>query len=147
MTPLSGWCGRMDQKVNGHELTILTGLAGKAGIALDELAAAVPAHYAAEERIARIFSRLGKKRAAEYVRQKLPKSKNIRSGDLGEILGSEYIKEASLANWNSRLRIWTRMRKGPFLRCLSMNRLPPGRSAGTAGPSRAPPVISGFHRL
>ena len=95
MTPLSGWCGRLDQKVNGHELTILTGLAGKAGIARDELAAAVPAHYAAEERIARILSRLGKKRAAEYVRQKLPRRKSTRSGDLGEILGSEYIEEAT----------------------------------------------------
>lgn len=95
MTAVSGWCDRKDQKVNGHDLTVLTGLAAKLGIARDELAAAVPTHYAAEERIARILSRLGKKSAAEYVRQKLPKSKSIRSGDLGEIIGSEYIEEST----------------------------------------------------
>jgi Cap4 SAVED domain len=90
---LSGWCDRKRQKINKHELTILTGLAGRLSIGRDELAAAVPEHYPAEERIARILSRLGKKRAAEYVRQKLPKGKSIRSGDLGEIIGSEYIEE------------------------------------------------------
>jgi hypothetical protein len=95
MIPFDGWCGRKDQKVNGHELTILIGLSAKLGLARDELAAVVPAHYAAEERIAGIMSRLGKQRAADYIRHKLPTSKNIRSGDLGEILGSEYIEDAT----------------------------------------------------
>jgi hypothetical protein len=95
MIPFDGWCGRKDQKVNGHELTILTGLGAKLGLARDELTAVVLTHYAAEERIAGIMSRLGKPRAADYIRQKLPTSKSIRSGDLGEILGSEYIENAT----------------------------------------------------
>lgn len=95
MTPFKKWCDRTDQEVNGHELTVLTGLTGKFAIAQAELATIVPGHYAAEDRVAQILGRLGKKRAAEYVRQKLPKTKSIRSGDLGEILGSEYIEEAT----------------------------------------------------
>jgi len=95
MIPFDGWCSRKDQKVNGHELTILIGLTAKLSSARDELAAVVPTHYAAEERIAGIMRRLGKQRAADYIRQKLPISKSIRSGDLGEILGSEYIEDAT----------------------------------------------------
>jgi hypothetical protein len=95
MIPFDGWCGRKDRRVNGHELTILTGLTAKLGLARDELAAVVPTHYAAEERIASIMTRLGKRRAADYIRQKLPTSKSMRSGDLGEILGSEYIGDAT----------------------------------------------------
>jgi hypothetical protein len=95
VTPFSNWCGRNDQKINGHELTILTGLAGKLGLARDALAAAVPTHYAAEERLVDILRRLGKRRASDYIRQKLPTRKSIRSGDLGEIIGSEYIEEST----------------------------------------------------
>jgi len=84
---------RERKKINGHSLTILTGV--KLPAAIDEIAAVVPTHYAAEERVAQIFARLGKKRAAEYIRQKLPTSKSIRSGDLGEILGSEYIDDCT----------------------------------------------------
>ena len=95
MIPFDGWCGRKDQKVNGHELHDLTGLNNKLALARDELAVVVPTHYAAEERIARVMSRLGKQRAAAYIRQKLPTSKSMRSGDLGEILGSEYIEDST----------------------------------------------------
>jgi hypothetical protein len=59
--------------------------------ARDSVAAIVPTHYAAEEHIARILDRLGKTQAAQFIREKLPESKAIRSGDLGEILATEYI--------------------------------------------------------
>jgi hypothetical protein len=95
MIPFDSWCGRKDRKVNGHELTILTGFTAKLGLARDVLATVVPTHYAAEERIAGIMVPLGKRPAADYIRQKLPPSKSIRSGDLGEILGSEYIEDAT----------------------------------------------------
>jgi hypothetical protein len=57
----------------------------------DAVAALVPPHYASEEHIARVLTNLGKPAAAQYVRNKLPTTKNIRSGDLGEILATEYI--------------------------------------------------------
>jgi hypothetical protein len=51
----------------------------------------VPDHYASEEQVSRILGRLGKPEAAEFIRLKLPTTKSIRSGDLGEMLATEYI--------------------------------------------------------
>ena len=42
---------------------------------------------------ARILERFGKTAAATLIREKLPDAKSIRSGDLGEILATEYISE------------------------------------------------------
>ena len=42
---------------------------------------------------ARILERFGKTAAATLIREKLPDAKSIRSGDLGEILATEYITE------------------------------------------------------
>ena len=95
MITFADWCYRTERKVNGHSLTILNDVKKKLPAAVDKIAAVVPTHYAADERIARVLARLGKHRAAEYVRQKLPESKSIRSGDLGEILGSEYIEDGT----------------------------------------------------
>jgi hypothetical protein len=95
MVSFDGWCGRKDQEVKGHRLTILTGVRTKLSFARDELAAVVPTHYAAKGRIVGIMRRLGKQAAAEYIREKLPTTKSLRSGDLGEILGSEYIEDAT----------------------------------------------------
>jgi hypothetical protein len=54
-------------------------------------AAIVPSHYAAEEHVSRILLRLGKPAAARFINEKLPTNTSIRSGDLGEILATEYI--------------------------------------------------------
>ena len=60
-------------------------------IGVGSTAAVLPGHYAAEEHIARIFARLGKPQAAAFIEGKLPTTKEIRSGDLGEILATEFI--------------------------------------------------------
>jgi len=57
------------------------------------VAAVVPGHYASEEHIARALERLGKQAAADFIRKKLPTSKSMRSGDLGEIFATEFIAE------------------------------------------------------
>ena len=54
-------------------------------------AAAVPVHYAAEERIAGALARLGKPAAAKMITDLLPQTPQIRSGDLGEIYATEWI--------------------------------------------------------
>lgn len=54
-------------------------------------AAIVPAHYASEEHVARALARLGKPRSAALIESKLPTTKQIRSGDLGEIYATEWI--------------------------------------------------------
>lgn len=60
-------------------------------IAITETAAVVPGHYASEEQVARAFARLGKPAAAALIQGKLPTTKAIRSGDLGEIYATEWI--------------------------------------------------------
>ncbi|PAQ05349.1 hypothetical protein CIT26_31350 [Mesorhizobium temperatum] len=63
--------------------------------AIDELATALPSHYASKKRIASILKRLGKSAAAAYVQNKLPTGSRIRSGDLAEILASRYVEEST----------------------------------------------------
>lgn len=85
------WCECIEWDINGHYLTVLTADDRHLPGACDEVAALIPTHYAAEEHIARILERLGKAEAAQFIREKLPQSKAIRSGDIGEILATEYI--------------------------------------------------------
>jgi hypothetical protein len=58
---------------------------------IEAAAAVVPGHYASEERVARALRRLGKTAAAKLIEDKLPTTKQIRSGDLGEIFATEWI--------------------------------------------------------
>jgi hypothetical protein len=89
------WCNATDEVVNGHDLKVLFGSHDGLAQASDAIAAIVPGHYASEEHVARALVRLGKREAARFIRQKLPESKSIRSGDLGEILATEYIAEST----------------------------------------------------
>jgi hypothetical protein len=85
------WCDAADTNVGAHPLRLLSGDAARLHTGIATTAAIVPTHYAAEERIAGILRRLGKPEAAKFVEGKLPTSKSIRSGDLGEILATEWI--------------------------------------------------------
>jgi hypothetical protein len=58
-------------------------------------AAIIPGHYASEEKVARALERLGKPASAALIKGKLPTTKTIRSGDLGEIFATEWIDEHS----------------------------------------------------
>ena len=60
------------------------------GVGVDWAAGLIPGQYAAPNRIAGILRDLDKPEAAAYMRSKLPASKQMRSGDLGEIIGSQY---------------------------------------------------------
>ncbi|MGA2606783.1 MAG: Hachiman antiphage defense system protein HamA [Halobacteriota archaeon] len=93
MMEFDEWCESAEQVVNGHDLKVLSGSDDHLVDAQDRVAAIVPGHYASEEHVTHVLERLGKPAAAEFVRQKLPESKAIRSGDLGEILATEYIAE------------------------------------------------------
>ena len=58
---------------------------------IEVTAAVVPDHYASEEQVSRALDRLGKSAAAALIQGKLPTTKAIRSGDLGEIYATEWI--------------------------------------------------------
>jgi hypothetical protein len=66
---------------------------GRIAAAVKAVADVVPGHYASHERVARLLKRLGKREAAKFIEGKLPRSKQIRSGDLGEILATSYVTE------------------------------------------------------
>lgn len=85
------WCSAGDSNIGAHPLRILSGDPARLDVGVTATAAVVPTHYAAEGCIAGILRRLGKTEAAKFVEGKLPTSKAIRSGDLGEILATEWI--------------------------------------------------------
>ncbi len=93
MAKIDKWCASSDEKVKSHNLRTLEADPSKISTGIEAVAKIVPNHYASEERIARLMRRLGKTKAAKYITDKLPSSKSLRSGDLGEILGASYVTE------------------------------------------------------
>ncbi|WP_313169144.1 MULTISPECIES: Hachiman antiphage defense system protein HamA [Massilia] len=91
MTQFNQWCVSVDTPVGAHVSRVMTGQAAKLLTGVEVTAAIVPGHYASEEHVARALARLGKSGAAELIEGKLPTTKEIRSGDLGEIYATEWI--------------------------------------------------------
>jgi hypothetical protein len=88
-------CHATNQAVGGHSLNLLVLAEANVKAACQVAATAVPDHYASPERIAKILKQYGKKKAAKYLLQKIPTSVKTRSGDLGEILATEYIDDCT----------------------------------------------------
>lgn len=91
MVQFNDWCRATGAPIGSHSLRVLYGDPTRLDVAIAETAAIVPSHYAAEEHISRVLARLGKPSAAKFISEKLPTTKSIRSGDLGEIFATEYI--------------------------------------------------------
>jgi hypothetical protein len=72
---------KLTEKGNGREAII------------DSLAETIRSHYDSLERIADDVEDLGYEEASAILRERLPRSKKARSGDLGEILASELTEE------------------------------------------------------
>lgn len=89
------WCDSADTPVGNHHVRVMTGRPADAATGIQVTAEAVPIHYAAEERIARAFQRLGKIAAAKLITDLIPQTPQIRSGDLGEIYAAEWIDKYS----------------------------------------------------
>jgi hypothetical protein len=85
------WCVSADEPVGNHFCRVMTAQAASLATGIQATAAIVPAHYASEEQVARALTRLGKPAAAALIKGKLPTTKAIRSGDLGEIFATEWI--------------------------------------------------------
>jgi len=95
MLSFSDWSTEKSEDVNGHSLKILSVADEKLETAHTLAVAAVSNHYASPEHLARIFDKLGKLGVADFLRMKLPTKVSLRSGDLGEILATEYIDECT----------------------------------------------------
>ena len=95
MLSFGDWSTEESEDVNGHDLKLLSASGDKLEIAHTLAVAVVPDHYASPEHLARIFDNLGKAGVADFLRTKLPNKVSLRSGDLGEILATEYIDECT----------------------------------------------------
>jgi hypothetical protein len=96
MIHFNDWCSTTDINVGLHALRVLSADPAKLNAGINATAAVVSTHYANEEQISCILARLGKPAAAEFIRRKLPTSKSIKSGDLGEILATEFIVDQTI---------------------------------------------------
>jgi hypothetical protein len=90
---INNWCDISSSKVGTHDLHQITVKAGRLADGVNEVAATIPDHYVAAHQLARVLRRRGKPQAAALIEARLPTSKKIRSGDLGEILGTAYVNE------------------------------------------------------
>lgn len=95
MPVFDGWCSSADTPVGTNTLRVLTGEPAHLCVGVQATATVVPGHYASEEHVARALRRLGKPTAAALIEEKLPTTKAIRSGDLGEIYATEWIDAQS----------------------------------------------------
>jgi hypothetical protein len=91
----NNWCLSVDEQVGTHSRRVITGQTASLPAGIQATAAILPGHYASEEHLARALSRLGKPAAAALIHGKLPTTKAIRSGDLGEIYATEWINAHS----------------------------------------------------
>lgn len=91
MVQFNDWCDSADTPLGNHHVRVMTGRPADAATGIQVTSTAVPAHYAAEERIAAALARLGKAAAAQLITDLLPQTPQIRSGDLGEIYATEWI--------------------------------------------------------
>lgn len=91
MAHFNDWCLSVDEPVGQHLRKVMTAQAASLPTGIQATAAIVPGHYASEEQVARALARLGKPAAAALIQGKLPTTKAIRSGDLGEIYATEWI--------------------------------------------------------
>lgn len=91
MAQFDDWCISVDAPIGNHYRRVMTGQAANLEVGIQATAAIVPSHYASEEQVARALARLGKPAAAALIESKLPTTKQIRSGDLGEIYATEWI--------------------------------------------------------
>lgn len=93
MAKINDWCKRTESKVKAHSLSYFEADGTKLSAAVADVAAIVPGHYTAANRVAHILDKLGKTEVAEYVATKLPTGLQSRSGDIGEILASSWVSE------------------------------------------------------
>jgi len=80
---------------NGNVLKILELKAEEFNNLVVSLVENLPDYYINPESIASTLERLGKPAAAQKLREKIPEAKKLRSGDIGEILSTDYIEEAT----------------------------------------------------
>lgn len=87
------WCKHHREENRRKRFWTLTEKVGGREAIKTHLSETVRSHYDSLDRIADDIEKLGYKIAANVLRERLPRTKKARSGDLGEILASELVEE------------------------------------------------------
>ncbi len=95
MTKFNQWCDDTETPVANHSLRLLAADPKRLPLAVKVVAKAIPSYYISSDRASQMLARLGRTGLAKFVKEKLPTSKALRSGDLGEVLCTAYINEAT----------------------------------------------------
>jgi hypothetical protein len=85
------WCSVDRAAVGRHSKHILKERSGERTPTLALLVPVVLCHYDDPQRISARIARLGYPKAARIIREQMPLGKRTRSGELGEILATEYV--------------------------------------------------------
>ena len=94
LTLFEEWCHKVSSVHNGHPFDVLTEKVNARDEILPELVSTLHDHYDARARFLERAARLGYDRAVEVIRQRLPTTAIARSGDVGEILATEYVNSS-----------------------------------------------------
>jgi hypothetical protein len=81
--------------VNSNKFKVLTLKPSEFDNLKNALISVLPDYYVDPQSIAGTLARLGKTAAAQKLLTKIPEVKKIRSGDIGEVLTSDYIEEST----------------------------------------------------
>jgi hypothetical protein len=144
MIQFDNWCASADTQIGAHHLRIVTADPSRRDLGIGVTAAGVPGHYAAEEHVAQLLVRLGKARAAAFIEGKLPTTKQIRSGDLGEIYATEWIADYAgyqvpikRLRWKNRRSVLILVAISPSVNSFAVLRSPTSALASAGGISRS----------
>lgn len=85
------WLEVRDRTIRRHQKILLREKDGARDAILDDLRSVVRSHYVSPEITARRLVELGALRTAALLRERLPAGKRSRSGELGEILATEFV--------------------------------------------------------
>lgn len=91
MPLIQPWLREERREGTPDNVTLLFERDGGRALVFDSLCEVVKDHFAKTD----ILARMGYERAATYLENKLPTVINTRSGDLGEILATEYVRECT----------------------------------------------------
>jgi hypothetical protein len=94
MTRFAEWCTEVVVGCSApHSHTMLTADASKFDAAVAIVADVVPEHFLPPSRLADMFARLQRHEVAELIQNRLPESAQLKSGDLGEVLCTTFVRE------------------------------------------------------
>lgn len=115
MLSITEWALEKTENVGSHTLSLLTVDDDQIAVGHQKSIAVLSDHYVSEQRLSRAFETLGKSGVANLLREKLPQTKRIRSGDFGEILATEYINEQTDYDAPIKRLRWKTNRDMPML--------------------------------